>query len=335
LVGLGANADLEPERLRDLAHAAGAAVMTTYKAKGVYPERDGRWAGILTGAEIERPLLERADLILAIGLDAVELLGRPWPYRAAVLSLATDADSDAYLSPEERLLGDTAAAVDAIATRLGLIKGNIGCAETEIEEVRNAALDSLRLDAEEPLPGWRIIETVTQELPDVVTVAVDAGAHMFPATNFVRPSGPRRFLISNGLATMGFAVPAAIGAALARPDEIAVAFTGDGGLAYHVSELETAVRIGARIIVVVFNDSSLSLIRIKQEAKGYTRQPLNFGLTEFDRLAQGLGVEGVRVDTEAELSVAVRNAVERPGSTVIDVRTTGRAYARMLSAIRG
>jgi acetolactate synthase-1/2/3 large subunit len=335
LIGLGANADLERERLCELSHAAGAAVMTTYKAKGTYPESDGRWAGILTGAEIERPLLERADLILAVGLDAVELLGRPWPYRAAVLSLTTASESDAYLRPEERLVGDIAAAVDAIATQLDLVRGNVGFAETEIEEVRNAALDSLRLDAEEPLPGWRIVETVTQQLPDAVTVAVDAGAHMFPATNFVRPSGPRRFLISNGLATMGFAVPAAIGAALARPDELAVAFTGDGGMAYHVSELETAVRIGARIIVVVFNDSSLSLIRIKQEAQDDTRQRLNFGLTEFNRLARGLGVKGVRVDTEAELSVAVRNAVERPGSTVIDVRTTGREYARMLRAIRG
>jgi acetolactate synthase-1/2/3 large subunit len=158
---------------------------------------------------------------------------------------------------------------------------------------------------------------------------------MFPCTSFLRPASPRRFLISNGLATMGFAVPAAVGAALARPGELSVAFTGDGGVAYHGHELETARRVGAKVVVVVFNDSSLSLIRIKQEAKGFTRRPLNFGLTRFDLFAAALGAHGVVVHDADELRAAAADAVRRDESTLIDVRMAGSEYGRTLEAIRG
>ena len=224
LVGLDANDGVAPADLRRLVHAAGAAVLTTYKAKGVYPEGDPRWAGILTGGELERPFLERADLMLSVGVDAVELLGRPWPHAAPVISLAGHerSDADEYLRPALRWTGDLGAAVSGLARLVGAAGLAAGFAETEIGALRDAALGSLRLDDHEPLPGWRIVEAVTGELPERATLTVDAGAHMLPVTTFARPSGPRRFLISNGLATMGFAVPAAVAAALARPDEVAV-----------------------------------------------------------------------------------------------------------------
>ena len=92
-----------------------------------------------------------------------------------------------------------------------------------------------------------------EELPADTVAAVDAGAHMFAATWFWRAVQPRRFLISNGLATMGFAVPAAVAAAR---EGFAVAITGDGGMAYGAFELETAVRLGARVLVVVVDDAA-------------------------------------------------------------------------------
>jgi acetolactate synthase-1/2/3 large subunit len=334
LVGLEANEGVEPEELRALAEATGAAVFVTYKAKGAYPERDGRWAGILTGGVIERPLLERADLFLAVGLDAVELLAKPWPYGARVLSLSEGRGADGYLAPAERLVGGLAAAVAELAERTAAAP-EPGFTEAEVGEFREGALASLRLDPEQPLPGWRIVELVDEALPEAATIAVDAGSHMFPATNFARPAGPNRFLISNGLATMGFALPAALGAALARPGEPSVALTGDGGMAYHSHELETAVRLGSRLVVVVFNDSSLSLIRIKQEAKGFTRRPLDFGPTDFAALAGALGAAGEVVEDAAALRAALAAALKRSGPSVIDARTTGAESARTLQVIRG
>jgi acetolactate synthase I/II/III large subunit len=158
---------------------------------------------------------------------------------------------------------------------------------------------------------------------------------MFPATMFLRPRGPRRFLISNGLATMGYALPAAIGAALSHPERLVVAVSGDGGMAYHLAELETAARIGARVVVVVFNDASLSLIRIKQEAKGYVRSPLDFTRTGFAAAAESFGAVGARVDDAGGLVAALRAAAQRSQSTLIDVQTTGAEAAETLRVVRG
>jgi acetolactate synthase-1/2/3 large subunit len=106
-------------------------------------------------------------------------------------------------------------------------------------------------------------------------------------------------------------------------------------MAYHAAELETAVRCGAKVIVVVLNDAGLSLIRIKQEAKGYTRRPLSFGRTDFAQLATAHGVRGVTATTADDLRAAIRAALAAPGSAVIDVHTTGTEYAATLTHIRG
>jgi acetolactate synthase-1/2/3 large subunit len=334
LVGLEANAGVAPGDLRDLASACGAGAFTTYKAKGAYPETDGRWAGILTGGAIEAPLLRRADLMLAVGVDPVELLAKPWQYPAPVICLEERPDGNDYLRPAARLAGGIAEAVHVLA-RLLKDEPREGFSVEEIGDFREGALAALRLDPEQPLPGWRIVEAVDEVLGRDAIISVDAGAHMFPATNFARPDGPRRFLISNGLATMGFAVPAALGAALSRPDLISVAITGDGGMAYNAVELETAVRDGVRIVVVVINDSSLSLIRIKQEAKGYRRRPLDFGPVDYAALARSTGATGVAVDEVNALRAALLQAREAPGPTVIDVHTTGDECADTLAVVRG
>jgi acetolactate synthase I/II/III large subunit len=300
-----------------LAERLGAAVLTTYKAKGALPEDHPRWAGILTGGEIERPVLERSDAVLALGLDPVELLSRPWAGSAPVYALRTcDVGLD-YLRPRAHWIGPLATGAEAIGGSAG------GWPEAEIASEREAMLARLRLG-----DVAHTIETLREELPPGTVVSVDAGAHMFPATAFWRAERGR-FLISNGLATMGFAVPAAIAAALADPDAVSVAITGDGGFAYHGFELETAARLGARVIVIVINDSSLSLIRIKGGSA------LNFGTVDFGRIGEALGAAGAVVTGESELRAAVRGALARPESTVIDVRCDGREYGETLRAIRG
>jgi acetolactate synthase-1/2/3 large subunit len=158
---------------------------------------------------------------------------------------------------------------------------------------------------------------------------------MLPATMFLRLRAPRRFSISNGLASMGYALPAAIGAALGHRERLAVAVSGDGGMAYHLAELETAARVGARVVVVVVNDASLSLIRIKQEAKGYQRFPLDFSRSDFASAAESFGAVGARVDDVDGLLAALEAAARREESTLIDVRTTGAEAAATLKVVRG
>jgi acetolactate synthase-1/2/3 large subunit len=344
LIGLEANRELDPDTLKRLADLVGAAVFTTYKAKGTYPERDDRWAGLFTGAKIESELISSADMILTVGLDQVELLPRPWPYEAPVLSLREANDPADISSPAELWVGNLAIGVEALVSALqlgdthsGAASSAVACGITagEVTTCREAMLSSMKLDGEAALPSWRVVEMIAAAMPDDSAITVDAGAHMFPATTFMRPSGPRRFSISSGLATMGYAVPAAIATALANPTAVVVALTGDGGTAYNLSELETAARLGAKVIVVVFNDASLSLIRIKHEANGYGREPLDFSSIDFATVARGFNVTGTTVTTATELQDALDDALARNSSSVIDVRVTGREYSATLAAIRG
>ena len=190
----------------------------------------------------------------------------------------------------------------------------------------------MRIGSDSALTAWRIVEILDEELPDETVAAVDAGAHMFAATWFWRAHAPRRFLISNGLATMGFAVPAAVAAAR---DGLALAITGDGGMAYGAFELETAVRLGARVLVVVIDDASLSLIRIKHEAKGHDRSALDFAPVVFAAVAAGFGVASWTVDDEGALRRALREALADGGPALIDARLSGAEYARTLEVVRG
>jgi acetolactate synthase-1/2/3 large subunit len=333
LVGLEGRIDICQGDLVHVAERLRAPVLATYKGKGVFPETHPLSAGILTGAEIERPLLEQADVLLAVGLDPIELLPRPWSYPARLVALREDPAPDPFLAPSAVITGPVGALVRGLAAELGASESE--WTENGVAALASAVRDRLRVPSEGGLASWEVIETVAAEVPAGATVTVDAGAHMFAATSFWRATSAARFLISNGLATMGYAVPAAVAAALVRPGEPVVAFTGDGGFLLHANELETAARIGAKIIVVVLNDASLSLIRIKQEDLGLERAGVDFIRSDLALLGESLGVRGSRARTVGELGMAIRDAIAAPGSSVVDVATSGAEYAELARRIRG
>ena len=118
---------------------------------------------------------------------------------------------------------------------------------------------------------------------------------MWPVT------APQQLLISNGLATMGYAVPAAIGAALARPGDPVVALTGDGGLGMCLAELETIARRNLPIVVVVFNDAELSLINIKRQPHHGDDRSVAYAPIDFGVVANGMGLHSVVAESAAEV----------------------------------
>jgi acetolactate synthase-1/2/3 large subunit len=142
-------------------------------------------------------------------------------------------------------------------------------------------------------------------------------------------------LVSNGLSTMGFALPAAIGAALVDRSRPVVALTGDGGLLMCAGELLTAAREKLRIIVIVFNDASLSLIEIKQQARRLPPAGVGLGAVRWTALAESVGVAGFEASTEAELERAITRASECDGPSLIDAKIDRSTYGEMLRVIRG
>jgi acetolactate synthase I/II/III large subunit len=146
---------------------------------------------------------------------------------------------------------------------------------------------------------------------------------------------PGELLISSGLATMGFALPAAVGAALVRPGTRVVCFTGDGGLGMILAELETLARLRLDVVVVLFDDRTLSLIAIKQRDGQGDDRAVRYSVTDFAAVAEGLGVPAFRADSEAGYHLAMTEALQRPGPSLVDVAVDPRGYPAVLDAIRG
>jgi acetolactate synthase-1/2/3 large subunit len=334
IVGLEAVSETGAVAVRAFAEALGCPVFVTYKAKGVLPDTHPLHAGIFTGGTLEAPLAGQADLILQAGLDPVELILQPWRYRAPVLDLALRPHPVRYASPAAALHGELAASLRRL---LPAARRSVWV-PAEIAAHRDRALSALGWRGEGGVPPPAVVRIAQEEAEAAgraPRVTVDAGAHMFSATAFWRCDAPRDLLISNGLATMGYALPAGIAAALHEPARGAVAFTGDGGLMMCVGELATAAELGVPLVTVVFNDGALSLIDIKQQSRQLPPAGVRWDRADFAAVADGFGLRGLRAGTAEEYRTALREAFANPGPSLIDVRVDPSGYPAQLQAMRG
>ncbi|MEX2446329.1 MAG: thiamine pyrophosphate-dependent enzyme, partial [Dehalococcoidia bacterium] len=298
-------------------------------------------AGVATGATIESPVLHSADVILGVGLDPVELIPAPWPYAAPLVSLSGwPVDDSTYFGEHVQadLVGDSDDLGGLVEqARRWIVPGD--WVSDAGQQFQQQARDELEATTPaEPLGLTpQAIVTIARRLSEAGTIAsVDAGAHMLAAVPLWRANQPGELLTSSGLATMGYALPAAIAAALVHPDRAVICFTGDGGLSMVLGELETAARLEVKVIVVVFNDSTLSLIAAKQRPSGQGgTNAVQYRPIDFAGIARASGMVAAAVNDVAEYEDALRAALDRAGPTLIDVRTDPSAYPEVLAAIRG
>jgi acetolactate synthase-1/2/3 large subunit len=144
---------------------------------------------------------------------------------------------------------------------------------------------------------------------------------------------PFDLLISNGLATMGFAIPAAIGAALADPGRPVLAMCGDGGLSMTMAELETIARLDLPITVVVFNDSALSLIALKQQPEHGGDEAIRYRPTDFATIGQASGLEGFVAESADDVRRLMSESWINP--RLIDARIDPADYRHLIAVTRG
>jgi acetolactate synthase-1/2/3 large subunit len=229
LAGLGARSQGVPAAVRSFAERFGVPVLTTYKAKGVLPE-DHIWsAGLVTNGALEGRVLDKADAIVTVGFETVELMPGTWPWPRPTVAIGEGVQNE-HIPHEIELRGGAPRWLEQLERTL-VAAGWTSAWTTAAPPsawLRPADVVAEGRHGVSPVDVARI----ARELAPAGSIAtVDAGSHMFAATQFWLTDGPFRFLISNGLATMGYALPAAIGASLASPGTIVVCFTGDGGLA--------------------------------------------------------------------------------------------------------
>jgi acetolactate synthase-1/2/3 large subunit len=330
LAGIQARNTGVSDALGWLAGTLGCPVLTTYKAKGVAPDGDSRTVGHFTGARAETEALARADLIVSVGLDPVELIPAPWYLEAPLLVLSAHpglvfpvAPAVALQGPLEacvHVLGEAGAPSDWNAAELRALKRRLG--------------DCLRLDGDGHT-SESVAAAAAALAPKGARITVDAGAHMFSVMALWRAQAPYDVLKSTGLSTMGFALPAAIASSLAEPERPVLAFTGDGGLMMCLAELSTAARLGCRLTVVVLNDAALALIDVKQQRQQRPTSGVRYPAVDFAAAARGLGCRAWMVGPGEALEPALGEAFAHDGPGLVDVTIDPSGYGAQLAALRG
>ncbi len=330
LAGLGVLWHRASAELLLLAEQLGSPVLTTPKCKGVIPEDHPLVAGCIIGGLIERDLVEKADLIVTIGLDTVDLQPKPWPYTAPVLALSPAASLDAVVPASPEVVGDLKVLLRRMAEWASPGSGWGESAARTFREDVSVALDTPSTG----LSPQRVVEVARAVMPRDTIATCDAGASRLLVVQKWRSFGPREFLGSNGLGSMGYAIPGAMGARVAYPERPVVAFAGDGGTLMAIAEIASSVRAKLPIIVIVLDDGELGLIRVKQEIKQIPRFGVGLGGVDWEKIANGFGADGTVVDTEQSLSNALGTALKSENTTVIGVRIDPSGYVAQFNALR-
>ncbi|GAC1311095.1 MAG: acetolactate synthase large subunit [Acidimicrobiales bacterium] len=312
-------------------------VLTTYKGRGVVADSAEYCAGVATGATIEASVLEDADLIIGVGLDPVELIPGAWTYGADVVLLGRwQIDDSTFFGA--RLVAEVVGELDHLINTFVAGLATEWTPGTGARHRQDAAdaLTAAVPTAANGLTPQQVVTIARRVAPPGTIATVDAGAHMLVAVPLWGTERPGELLVSSGLATMGYALPAAAAAALVHPDRRVICFTGDGGLGMVLAELETLARLGLRVTVVVFNDATLSLIAIKQRAEGHGGEDaVRYAPMDFAAIGAACGLASARVVDASGYEAAMRAALAHEGPTIVDVTVDPSAYPAVIDAIRG
>ena len=308
LVGIGA-LDAGPQVVR-LAERIGAAVVAAPMAKGVVPEDHPLFAGTLDMAcnGVMWGLMDEADVIVAAGFDAVELI-KPWRVAAPVIHVDAVPNIDQIYAAETEFVGPVPSLLAALAEAVPESAGWSARAVASHRENLRSAFEDGRVGG--VLNPSDVVRVAAEAVPDPIATT-DVGSHKLLIGQGWRPSGPRRLLMSNGLSSMGFSLPAAIAAAIHTPDTPVLCFTGDGGLAMVQSELRLAASRRLPIKVVVFVDGSLNRIELKQMVRQLPSSGTRIEETDTVKLAESMGCHGVEVSDEAALADSLASEHDVP-----------------------
>ena len=308
--------------LREFAGRTGIPVANTFMAKGCLPWDHDLALGTV-GLQLRDAIscgFDRADLVIAAGYDPVEYAPRLWNpdrNRTIVHIDFTPAEVDEHYQPAVEVVADVREALDLLRDLVSVRRD-----PTPARALHEWILGELLQGAADdgfPVKPQRILADLRRVLgPDDIVVS-DVGAHKLWVARLFQAMNPNTVVISNGFASMGVALPGAMAAKMLYPERRVVAVAGDGAFLINVQELETAVRLGLAVVVLIFRDDAYGVIRWKQLSRYGRESGVSLGNPDFVRLAEAFGCRGVRVESAKELVPALESAFAGPVPCIIDV----------------
>ena len=297
-----------------MAEALGCPVVVAPMAKGIIDETHPYYAGTLDMAcnAFVWDFLKSADLVVNIGFDAVELI-KPWTVTRPIIHIDSVPNTDQIYEAGIEIVGQIAPAVSALTALLSSSGARWNEQEVAKHREELKALYLAGRVAGKLNPTDVVDVALGVSAPDTIATT-DVGSHKLLVGQGWVSRTPKTMLMSNGLSSMGYSLPAAMVAKMVYPDRNVVCFTGDGGLAMVLGELRTASALKLGITVVVFCDNSLNRIELKQHARQFPAFGTTIPESDVPKLAEAMDCDAVRVDTAAELQQAMTNgpAADRP-----------------------
>ncbi|EGP4876661.1 acetolactate synthase AlsS [Enterococcus faecium] len=327
LVGMRGSSEKETLAIRQLVEKTALPVVETFQAAGVISrELEAHFFGRV-GLFRNQPgdmLLKRSDLVIAIGYDPIEYEARNWNAEKDARIIVIDeapAEIDPFMQPERELIGDISATLD-------LLTGSLE--PQQVSEDAKEYLASLQAKLTERdivqskgeagiLHPLEVINTLQSKVTDDMTVTVDVGSHYIWMARHFRSYEPRHLLFSNGMQTLGVALPWAISAALVRPNTQIVSVSGDGGFLFSAQDLETVVRKKLNIVHLIWNDGRYNMVEFQEKMKYQRASGVDFGPVDFVKYAEAFGAKGIRATSVEELEKALEEGFATEGPVIIDI----------------
>ena len=330
LLGNGASTRAVTKSIRKLLEAVKLPVVETFQGAGIVSrelEEDTFFGRV--GLFRNQPgdmLLKKADLVIAIGYDPIEYEARNWNAEISARIIVIDvaqAEIDTYFQPERELIGDIADTIDLL---LPAVNGYT-LPKTSVDYLQNLkknVVEDVKFDRDSN-PGvvhpLDVIDVMQENITDDMTVTVDVGSHYIWMARYFKSYEARHLLFSNGMQTLGVALPWAISAALVRPNTTVISVSGDGGFLFSAQELETAVRLNLPIVHIIWNDGKYNMVEFQEEMKYGRSSGVDFGPVDFVKYAESFGAKGYRVDSKEGFEATFKKALAEAenGPVLIDI----------------
>lgn len=322
VIGAGANRKMTARVLYQLIEKTGIPFVTTQMGKGVVDENHPRFLGnaALSSGDFVHRALESADLIINVGHDVIE---KPpfFMVRGGTEVIHINfrsAEVDPVYFPQIEVVGDIANAIWQIKQEIIVQPTWDFSRLLTLREANEAHLKEGADDDRFPMYPQRLVADLRKIMPADGIVTLDNGVYKIWFARNYKANMPNTVLLDNALATMGAGLPSAMAARLVHPDKPIVAVCGDGGFMMNSQELETAVRLGLHIVVVILRDDAYGMIRWKQTNMKFNDFGLTYGNPDFVKYAESYGAFGHRVNSAAEFAPLVEKCLNEPGVHVID-----------------
>jgi acetolactate synthase-1/2/3 large subunit len=311
--------------LRALVESIGAAVLVTMDARGVFPESHPRWAGVFLGLfnpnVIETRVLDQADVVLLVGVDAL-MTHALWKSGLPTSELVARPEySTLSSSPVLRINGDLKCSLQGLS-----LSSQAGFSEDEIQSLRRGILLYFKRPPQARFAAQDIIEITREVLPKDGVLLSETGAFICMLEQLWPVEQPGTYYGTSGGRTMGLMIPAALGARLADPERPMVGLGADGSALMRLGELEVFARTKTSVPLVLFNDQALGTMKSRQKSRKLPDYGLDFHAVDFSAIAKACGLQGVTVDTPEAFRRELRLAMQADRTTLIDARIDPAAY---------